>query len=310
MENEKYWGQYKIDKENDNTIYSDERHIYIDKNDNSRYTSVTTLIGLYCQDFDEEFWSAYKAAEFLMKPDDFDSLKTVLLARKKFDFNLLKKYNIDKKTFEDKQCEIKNSYELNRNESCERGTKIHSELENSFYNRKDFDFSKYGWKDLHGQFDCKKNYYKLDLEKGVYPEFLVSLVSKDNILKIAGQIDLLVKDGNDISIIDWKSSKEIKKKSYYNKFTKKYQMMKYPLNNLMDTNFYHYSLQISTYAYLLQQINPDFNIKRLEIVHIDHDSNQHEYPVDYLKNDVIRMLKHYKKQLIINNDLNRLNFSI
>lgn len=52
---EKYWGDYKIDKENDDTIYSDEKHVYIDKNDNRPFISVTTLIGKYSQEFDEEF---------------------------------------------------------------------------------------------------------------------------------------------------------------------------------------------------------------------------------------------------------------
>lgn len=52
---DKYWGKYKIDKENENTIYSDDEHVYIDKNDNSQYISVTTLIGKYTQEFDEEF---------------------------------------------------------------------------------------------------------------------------------------------------------------------------------------------------------------------------------------------------------------
>ncbi len=73
--------------------------------------------------------------------------------------------------------------------------------------------------------------------------------------------------------------------------------MKYPLNNLMDCNFYHYTLQLSLYAYLLQQINPEFNIKGLKIVHIDHDNKQHEYDIEYLKDDVERMLKHYKRHL-------------
>ena len=74
-------------------------------------------------------------------------------------------------------------------------------------------------------------------------------------------------------------------------------MMKFPLNNRMDCNFEHYQLQLSLYAYLLQQINPNYNIKGLKLVHIDHDNKQHEYDVEYLKDDVERMLKHYKREL-------------
>lgn len=294
---EKYWNGYKVDKENDTTIYSDEQHVYIDKNDNNKFISVTTLIHNYTQEFDEEFWSAYKALESLLDEETFSILKKTLLSTKKFNSKILTKLNIDKEEFTSKQNEIKQEYTRKREESCIRGTEIHATFENSFYNRTNFDFNKYGYKDLAGDFECKKNYYKLDLENGVYPEFLISLTSRDGLLKIAGQIDLLIKRGNDIYVVDWKSNREIKKTSYYNKSTKKHEMMKYPLNNLMDCNFYHYTLQLSLYAYLLQQINPEFNIKGLKIVHIDHDNKQHEYDVEYLKDDVERMLKHYKRHL-------------
>jgi ATP-dependent exoDNAse (exonuclease V) beta subunit len=135
------------------------------------------------------------------------------------------------------------------------------------------------------------------MDKGIYPEFLISLKSRDNLLKVAGQIDLLIKDGDEITIIDYKTNKEIKKKSYYDSNTKTNLMMKYPLNNLMDCNYYHYTLQLSLYAYLLQQINPNFIIKSLQLYHIDHDGKSKTYHLDYLKDDVVRMLKHYKKIL-------------
>ena len=172
---EKYWGKYKIDKENDNIIYSDNDHIYIDKHDNSSYISVTTLINKYSQKFDEDFWTAYKALESLMDSETFFILKKTLLMTKSFNYKILSKFNIDPQLFADTQKQIKEEYAKKRIESCERGTKIHAQLENSFYNRNEFNFDKYGYADLYGSCDCKKNYYKLDLERGVYPEFLISL---------------------------------------------------------------------------------------------------------------------------------------
>ena len=38
------------------------------------------------------------------------------------------------------------------------------------------------------------------------------------------------------------------------------------------------------------------NIKQLQIIHIDHDDNQTLYTVDYLKDDVDRMIKDYAKK--------------
>ena len=74
--------------------------------------------------------------------------------------------------------------------------------------------------------------------------------------------------------------------------------MLYPLNNLMDCNFYHYALQISIYAYMIQKMNPDFEIESLKLVHFDHKNNVTQYEVEYLKDDVERLLKHYKKLAI------------
>ena len=54
----------KVDKQNQNVCYNDEKHMYWDEN--GVYVSVTTLIGKFCQDFDKEFWSGYKALEKML----------------------------------------------------------------------------------------------------------------------------------------------------------------------------------------------------------------------------------------------------
>jgi ATP-dependent exoDNAse (exonuclease V) beta subunit len=61
--------------------------------------------------------------------------------------------------------------------------------------------------------------------------------SKDGILKVAGQIDLMIKDGNDIYLTDYKTSHEIKKVAYYDKIKKKKDTMLFPLDNLDNTNY-------------------------------------------------------------------------
>lgn len=293
-ENEKYVNGLKVDKETKDVIYSDEKHVYIDKSDSQKYTSVTTLIGKYENPFDVFFWSSYKTCEKLMPVDAFLLLKDSLLTTKKWDDSMIKKLNLDPIIFEKTRLEIQQGYDNERNKSCERGTRIHAQFEETYYTSEKQDLKKFG---LGGVFTCKKGYYELDLDKGVYPEFLVSLKSSDGYLRIAGQIDLLIKDGNDIYIYDYKTNKELKKRSYYDQNKKQNVMMKYPLNNIMDCNFYHYTLQLSLYAYLLQQIKPELNIKKLTLIYIDHNDKVTEHEVEYLKNDVERMLKHYKKTL-------------
>ena len=112
-------------------------------------------------------------------------------------------------------------------------------------------------------------------------------------------MDLIVKSGNDIVIVDHKTNKKIDQKSGFDSISKSNFKMKYPLNNLMDCNFYHYTLQLSTYAWMLQKINPNFVIKDLILNHYDHNGNNTLYHCEYLKKDVERMLYHYKKELIL-----------
>ena len=251
----------KIDKQNGNVAFENSSHTYWNVNNNERYVSVTTLIHRYTQEFDKDFWSSYKALEKLLPKDSWNVEKKSLLNSKKFNRELLDTYNISENDFNKVQQEILDSWEEENRKSCERGTKIHEEIEHSFYDSPhNISLQKFG---LGGKFECKKDYSELDLEYGVYPEYLIYRESDDGILRIAGQVDLIVKSGNEITIIDHKTNKKIDQKSGFDSISKSNFKMKYPLNNLMDCNFYHYTLQLSTYAWMLQKINPNFAIKDL-----------------------------------------------
>lgn len=290
----------KIDKQNGKIAFSDKEHVYWNVDDNEKYISVTTLIGKFEQKFDREFWSAYKALEKLIPKESWKIEKKSLLNTKRFDKSILDVYDISENDFNKTQQDILDSWNEENRKSCERGTKIHEEIENSFYKKStNISLSKFG---IGGKFECKKNYSELDLEYGVYPEYLIYRESDDGILRVAGQVDLIIKSGNDIWIIDHKTNKKIDQKidqkSGYDTQTKSNAKMKYPLNNLDDCNFWHYTLQLSTYAWMLQKINPDFNIKGLILNHYDHEGNNTLYHCEYLKKEVERMLIFYKKELI------------
>lgn len=286
-----------IDKRNGNICFNDKNHCYWNINDNEKYISVTTLIHSFTNEFDKGFWSAYKALEKLLPKESWNIEKKSLLNSQKFNKEILDVYNISENDFNREQQAILDAWDEENRKSCERGTKIHSDLEHSFYkNPHEISLQKFG---IGGKFECKKDYSELDLEYGVYPEYLISRTSDDGILKLAGQIDLIIKSGNEIIVADYKTNKKIEQKSFYNSKTKQSSKMKYPLNNLDDVNFYHYSLQLSTYAWMLQKINPDFIIKDLILIHFDHNGNQTIYHCDYLKTEVERMLCFYKKQLLI-----------
>lgn len=287
----------KIDKQNGNVAFSEDSHTYWNVNDNEKYISVTTLIHKFTQPFDKDFWSAYKALEKLIPKESWAMEKKSLLSSKKFDKDILDLYNISELEFNEAQQGILDAWDEENRKSCERGTKIHEEIEHSFYrDAHDISLQKFG---IGGKFECKKDYSELDLEYGVYPEYLIYRESEDGILRIAGQVDLIIKSGNEITIVDHKTNKKIDQKSGFNTSTRSNVKMKYPLNNLMDCNFYHYTMQLSTYAWMLQKINPNFVIKDLILNHYDHNGNNTLYHCEYLKNEVEKMLYFYKKQVIL-----------
>ena len=123
----------KIDKQNGTVAFNDQEHIYWNVNDNKRYVSVTTLIHRYTQEFDKEFWSSYKALEKLLPKKSWEIEKKSLLNTKKFNKELLSLYDIDENDFNAVQQDILDAWDEENRKSCERGTKIHSEIENSFY---------------------------------------------------------------------------------------------------------------------------------------------------------------------------------
>ena len=282
-------------KENNGVVFEEEGHKYYDKNNPEQtYTSVTTLIHSYAQEFDKQFWASFKALEKLLPKDVWNVEKKSLLNTKKFDKVLLELHNISENDFNREQQNILDQWDEENRKSCERGTKIHADLEHSFYKkRKDIDISKF---EIGGKFVCEKDRTELDLENGIYPEYLISRISEDGKLRIAGQIDLLVKKGNKLTIGDFKTNKKIETKSFFDSKTRTSVKMKFPLNNLEDCNYYHYCLQLSTYAWMLQKYNPEFEIEDLVLIHFDHSDNMTVYHLPYLKDEVVKMLSHFKKE--------------
>ena len=285
----------EYDKKNGNVWFRESDHVYGNfDNPNIKYISVTTLIGKYENEFDKEFVSKYKALERILDSVTWKKEKGGIWKSHNIPKEFLEVYNIDEKELNKVQQDILDEWDEINRISCERGTKIHAKLENSFYNAgSNITLKKFG---IGGKFECKKDYSDLDLEYGIYPEYLIYYDNPSIDLHIAGQIDLLVKNGNDIIIGDWKTNAKLDQKGFYDNSTRSTKKMKYPLTNIEDCNLWHYYLQLSTYAWMMQKINPNFNIKRLFIYHFDHDGNQTLYEVPYLKDDVEKMLKHFAKQ--------------
>lgn len=283
----------QIDKANLEVNYNDELHKYWTKDTELNCISVTTLIHQFTE-FDELFWSAYKTLESLITPDKFLEVKPQLLDTKKFNTDYIDKFKLDVNDFEEARQALIHEWDVKREESCIRGTAIHKEQEMLHLAGKTQELQNLK---LGGSFKpITTNKLETGI-KGIYPELLLSRISDDGKLRIAGQADLVIVDNKDVYILDYKTNKKIEQKAYFDRKTKRHSTLKYPMNNIQDTNFWHYTLQLSTYAWLIQKMNPEFNIKLLMLIHYDHDGNVTTYECDYLKSDVERMLAYYKKQI-------------
>ena len=282
-----------IDKSDSRVYYNDEYHKYWTKDGNLSCISVTTLIHKYAQPFDTEFWSRYKSLEALLTKEQFVEVKKVLIDTKKFDYKYLSDFDISEDEFESKRQEILKEWEKKNRDACERGTALHRFHELQALNGNVESIKRLN---LGGKFETFTD-NKIVPGKGVYPELLLSRISDDGKLRLAGQADLILVDGLDVYILDFKTNKSLDKKSYFDRKQKRSVKMQYPLNNIDDSNFWHYTLQLSTYAWMIQKINPEFNIKALTLIHLDHDGGTSFHECEYLKNDVERMLAYYKKQI-------------
>lgn len=292
-------------KINGNVAFQEKDHKYFDlDNPSNTYISVTTLIDKFTQKFDAQFWSMYKSLEKLIPKEDWKTISKTFRDKMKIPEDVFTMYDFSKEDAVKGQQDILDEWQKTNEESCTRGTAIHAELENSFYKMgANCTLKKFG---IGGKFVCDKGRTKLDLEDGVYPEYLISRVSDDGILRLAGQIDLLVKKGHHYTIIDHKTNKSIDKKGYYNSATRTTAKMKYPLNNLEDCNYSHYNLQLSTYAWMVQKLDPEAEIDDLILNWYPHEGGNELFHMEYLKKDVVKMLSWYKKQKM--HEINELKY--
>lgn len=138
-----------------------------------------------------------------------------------------------------------------------KGTAIHNYLENKFSNKPDFMYDIKEIEDYFGKDVLAEAWVKLkDLAIMFYEqmhEFIIPIACElkvfDKKTKVAGAIDMLAYHikSKQLIIIDYKSSKNIFKRTLYNEY------MLNPLSHLPDINYYHYSLQLNGYKYIIEK---------------------------------------------------------
>ena len=159
--------------------------------------------------------------------------------------------------------------------AADYGTKVHNEIEQWIKDGIDpIDIKAINGKDW-------LNDYKLKSDIDILSEVIVYSTE----LSIAGTVDILAKDNTTGSyeIIDWKTSKKIEMVSYGQKMGT-HEITK----NIMDCNFYHYSLQLSLYRYILETY---YGIKiHNQLIAQLHDDGVNAHVAPYMKDEIIAML--------------------
>ena len=203
-------------------------------------------------------------------------------------------YDISETDFNREKQNVLDQWQKSKQDACDRGTIIHKQLEDSFKGGKQT-LERFG---LGGKFEFMNDYSDLDLPRGAYCDF------RQN-----GKIAHLVKDLNDIIVIDFKTNSKINKKAAsYNQQTRTTQRMLYPLNKFDNCNFNEYQLQVSTYAWMLTKIKPELKVKELIIYHIDPTTGAcNMYKCDYLKDEVENMISYYRKKLKHEDTMQKMN---
>ena len=136
--------------------------------------------------------------------------------------------------------EIKSEWDRNRDDAALAGTRMHYDIEcfyNECYNQSNSSIEFTYFMNFHESIGCKLKPFRT--EWMVYHEDY----------RLAGSIDMLFEnpDGT-LQIYDWKRCKEITKVNAWNKYA-----LTPGLDDLPDTNFWHYSLQLNTYKKIIEE---------------------------------------------------------
>ena len=106
----------------------------------------------------------------------------------------------------------------------------------------------------------------------------------DKELRLSGSVDMIYenKDDGTLQIYDWKRSKEIKKTNFWESAKTEC------INHLPDGNYWHYSLQLNTYKWLIEK-NYGKKVTNMYLVclHPNNKNNSYlRYEVPDMTNEV------------------------
>lgn len=257
-------------------------HTYLNEQ-GQKYISVTTLIKKYTPPFDEDYWSSYKALKDVLEGADlWDVYK-----QRAGGWEMVLDYCRKLKNFPYRDAIIQRkkyyivTWKQKGEEARDKGTAFHAAAEAALLGTTFITESKKEASVISGGDLIEKQEFKTNT---LYPELLIY----NHRFRLAGQADWVLKEGDTIHIKDYKTSKEIVTSAFRN------ETLLHPIGHVPNANYHTYSLQLSIYAWMLE--NKGFKVGKLSIEHIINEEERKLYPVKYMRDEVVALLKHYEKE--------------
>lgn len=236
-------------------------HIYVYKKF-IQLNAVSDIIGMFFKKFDSIGWSCKKALENGIS----------------------------------QRCQLE-QWDCKGAESREVGTYLHEQI-HKYLVRESPDFTYhflYNGEEVHidkmVDITTEYIYFKKFLnEENVVP-FRTEWQIFDPVLRIAGTIDFLGRNGNEFDLYDWKRSDKIDKYA---------TVWNYGINGLEsvpDTRYYHYCLQLNMYKYILEK-NYGIAINKMYLVVLHPTYNTYQkIEVPSMEKAIHSILEYYKTKL-------------
>ena len=228
---------------------------------------------------------------WLEEPDILLTSVSTLIGyyHEKFDEDKMSKKVADKRKVSQEQ--ILEEWKLTREKAATKGTLYHAKKEKESLAKSGV----FKHPEVNG---LKQALDITELKPGIYPELI--LYHPDyNIVGTADSVEIYSDNTFDLS--DFKTNKKLDFSGYpvYNPktHTREPKKMFVPLSHLEDCHGIHYTLQLSSYAFILEEAG--YTPRNLRIDHVQFDEDEQDimiipYSINYLKKEVKNMFEHFK----------------
>jgi hypothetical protein len=204
--------------------------------------------------------------------------------------------------------EIKDLWEINRNNTASQGTDLHRRIEDFFSVPCARDSNHTQFLEIYLNSSERKADHMEDPEWLGFLNFVrehpnyIPYRSEWRIfnrrLRIAGTIDMMYKDPqtNTFIMVDWKRSKLIEKVSKFNNLSKIGGLYTLP-----DTNYWHYSLQLNSYRRILLDCYPSIKVSKMQLVQLhpdlEEDNKYKIWPIENLEINIMYLIALREQEL-------------